>query len=195
MKPCAIVLLVMAVTFPSALRGEVLGSATFSGSIKGTSVATSLPYVVLQIAVGTVTENIIDGPTLRWSTAWLDTSSIDTVLTAAPGSSIFATLAALLTDGQQQFAGIGCFLVLGPSSFGGSNRWDFEQRAFSLPTIDFSGSTITGFSVRLDDLVLGINTDNNSRIVEWTATWTVHGSAPVEVEPSSWGRIKAVYGL
>jgi len=77
----------------------------------------------------------------------------------------------------------------------GSGINGLEDEVFSLDANDFHGATITSISVRLDSLSFETGSSPEMKDAYFSLTWIVEGTwTNTSIEPSTWGRIKALFG-
>jgi hypothetical protein len=157
---------------------EVLGSWTYGG---GHGSADQWPH---RIRIWISFAYTPDG---LFGDVWLDTTHVDTTLTATPTTDPrFVGVVARLTNGIWEWICMGETI---PTGYGGG--WCRpEYEAFNLGVVDFYGATIDSISLTVDGLRFD---DTGGTSVWYTATVTVFGSWGVPVRGVTWGRVKMLY--
>jgi len=187
----------LVVLFSNPLRCEVLGSWTQTGtSLRYTW--QYLPELFPILQAGGIHDDMQDGfvymAQYGWPVRWTE-SDDGSVLTVPPESPEFAQFILWMTNGWPEPVQMLVERYYPSGGYGTLFQWSrgFEQLAFSqLTNCDFWEANITAISVRLDNL--DYNIEGSTLQIECTVTWLVEGSPLVPVEPTNWGRIKALYG-
>jgi len=103
----------------------------------------------------------------------------------------FATFAALATNGVSDM-----LLILGGvNGLGRGGQGKTEQEWFSLGTADFQGAVIEKVTLELQQLEFDDPNALGGITVIYTFFIQIHGQRAVPVEQSTWGAVKAIYGV
>ncbi len=196
----AILLFLLAITSPLRINAEVLGTAQYTMSFANFGYIDSMP-LLLELHIKMFNLTPLDGEstgeicTIPFE-AHLDSTDVDTVLVANEGVWWTERAKELLTNDHSEGIGIGCYLVWPSGGIGGFWFYDPEQEAFLLNSADFHGATITGISLRVDEISFDIIDGHIGELVDvyCRATLIVEGSwnNNVATEESSWGYIKTI---